>query len=410
MKSVYNFRQFQAALKQVAPGLSDDDTRPVLQCVHIFGTESSHRIETADGFKAAWVTIAPLAGCALDVQLTPEAIKTLLKEKIARKDDPEITLDPTANKITVNGRTIADPFALDGQYPDIKYLLPRTFAGYYEVDPAELLQALKTARVFAREGSNVAQLHFQNSLIVYARSEETGESYNVVKFTAAHCPALRIGFNTSFLIDILKVCDPRPVRISLNKANTPAVLTDAAGLNWIVMPMHLDSGAILTESDIPGAEKYNSAGAYVYADEYTRRHPGLPHIAPHEIPVTPRELGPYDHPLTITDDPFPVEIFTPHAEPGAVVRDITTIWSYIEEDERKKSRDIKVIVLDLTNARPDPNAPIPAASVPLFANAKVSFAKCERCSDGPHLLRGGLCLACRETDQELARTHPENCN
>src|SRR3989304_3316118 len=215
MKANYNFKEFQAALKRVAPAISKDDTRPILQCVHIVGTAKRTQLEAADGFRAHFLDIDPADGTqAFDILLESATVKALVSAKVGRKDEPVIALDLENQKVLIDGKVITTGFG-EGTYPDVNVLIPTHPAGSITVYPVPFLQAVKRARVFAREGSNVAKLHISESLLVIGKSEETGQSVNEVSLFQVRIAPLVIAFNADFLIDLLKLCGTEPVKIEL---------------------------------------------------------------------------------------------------------------------------------------------------------------------------------------------------
>ena len=143
MNATYNFRDFQAALKRVAPAISKDDTRPILQCVHIVGNAKRTRLEAADGFRAHFLDIDPADGTqAFDILLESATVKALVSAKVGRKDEPVITLDLETQQVLIDGKVITTGFS-EGTYPDVNVLIPTHPAGSITVYPLPLLQAVK---------------------------------------------------------------------------------------------------------------------------------------------------------------------------------------------------------------------------------------------------------------------------
>ena len=399
MKATYNFKEFQAALKRVAPAISKDETRPILQCVHIVGTVKRTRLEAADGFRAYFLDIAPAdlslllpvrarlperssqsgtqtgaqasAGSAqadgaqaFDILLESATVKALVSAKVGRKDEPVITLDLETQQVLIDGKVITTRFG-EGTYPDVNVIIPTHPAGSITVYPVPFLQAVKRARVFAREGSNVAQLHISESLLVIGKSTEYGQSVNEVSLFKVRIAPLVIAFNADFLIDLLKLCGTEPVKIELTRPNSPALITAADGLKAVIMPFHIENG-LYTPPDIRPESDYTGTG-YIWPDCYTNRHPDpaalhggyIPswYAKPEPWPVSDEERAP------ALAESYTDDIFTPNPQPGALDWDIVTIESLIEDvnaDSNWGRPNLKKVArLYFGNPRPNPEAPIP---------------------------------------------------
>ena len=364
MNATYNFRDFQAALKRVAPAISKDDTRPILQCVHIVGNAKRTRLEAADGFRAHFLDIDPADGTqAFDILLESATVKALVSAKVGRKDEPVITLDLESQRVLIDGKVITTGFG-EGTYPDVNVLIPTHPAGSITVYPVPFLQAVKRARVFAREGSNVAKLHISESLLVIGKSEETGQSVNEVSLFQVRIAPFVIGFNADFLIDLLKLCGTEPVKIELTRPNSPALISTADGLKAVIMPFHIEDG-VRTPADIRPESDYTGAG-YIWPDCYTNRHPDpaalydgvIPswYAKPEPWPASTEERAP------ALAESFTDDVFTSNPQPGALDWDIVTIESLVTDtaDSNWGRPNLnKVARLYFGNPRPNPEAPIP---------------------------------------------------
>jgi len=356
MKAIYNFRDFQSALKRVAPACSRDEFRPTLQCVYVVGTQAQTRIIAADGFRAAFLKIAPaLEGQVFTALIDPTAVKSLLKVKIVRGDDPEITLDTESNHIVIDGKPQPGGF-VEATYPDVDQVRPQNIKTSVTVNPADLLQACKTARVFAREGCNVVQFHITDSLLVRSKSEEFGESVTVVTPEKVLGEPLAIGFNADFLIDYLKICNPAPIILEFGKANGSAEFTDSDGLQYVIMPMVIEPNpGVRGVSDIKTADSYNPAGSYVFPESYyTNRHP-CPQDPDGWVPSWYTKPEPRDqHPESVTVQPAQLhdEYFTPQPAPGALD------WEF-QSSKAEIVERTPAIALTMGNPTPCPDAPLP---------------------------------------------------
>lgn len=395
-----DFRTFQTTLKSVATACSKDEKRPVLQCVYLTGA----RLYATDGFRLHFADLPQSLG--LDVLLDAALVAGILKSKVARKDSPVLAFDLDAGHALIDGRELAGGFSHE-TYPDVSYIIPKGSTITVEVNPLDLLAAVKSARVFAHAGSNVGKLTITGGQVaVTGRSEETGESQNLVRLYKHEGADLVIGFNCDFLIDYLKRCNPNPVTIGFTRSTAPALFGDADGLQAVIMPMSLSDPR---PESIPAESDKSAAGSYVY--------PTSLHYSQVREIVNGGRAPAWYIPTPARDeergDPFPYavrdDIWESVPEGDAVESEIQTVWALTTEPRFGKGT--KIAVLHLV----DTASPIPAEGTvfeprqPLFASETESIGECTRCGDGPHwrtkINAERLCKACYVADIELRKQY-----
>ena len=130
---------------------------------------------------------------------------------------------------------------VDGSYPDYERVLPR--GGTKEVigDRAGLKQAFSRAAILSNEKYRGVRLMLSNDLLKIVANnpeqeeaeEEIGVSYNGEE--------LEIGFNVSYLLDVLNVLPGDNTRFTLSDSNSSALVADPENEDsvYVVMPMRL---------------------------------------------------------------------------------------------------------------------------------------------------------------------------
>jgi len=395
MKITTPAREFKTALKQVASACSDDDARPVLQLARVTVTAGALRIESADGFRAHRVDLPGKYKAAPEILLTPEQINFVLKFKILKRDEFTATLDTDAGTLAIDNRTAPGTFDTESRYPDINQVWPTDTPVKFDTDRDELLTAVRTARVFAHEGSNVARFYVNNGLIVHGKSEETGESWNPVNIGKRALPYnVAIAFNCDFVIDFLKNAAPGRVTVEISKPTAPAIFSDESNFAAVVMPMHLERSnnepvpSVLDIPRAPETDRRDTAEYYETADAWK-----LSHTVKHD-PEFGTEAGNYTSDLTTSP------------APGAEIVEIESVFAYEQDqDAFSRSKPCKVIALHLANGTPDPDAPIPVTLPtphrhPVFIDTgrrgTLTVGTCTQCLDAdPHALIDGICNPCR---------------
>jgi len=130
---------------------------------------------------------------------------------------------------------------VDGSYPDYERVLPR--GGNKEVigERSEMRQAFARAAILSNEKYRGVRLTLSNSLLKIVANnpeQEEAEEEVVVNYSGE---GLDIGFNVSYLLDVLNVLSGDQIRLTLSDSNSSALVEDASGSDavYVVMPMRL---------------------------------------------------------------------------------------------------------------------------------------------------------------------------
>lgn len=109
-----------------------------------------------------------------------------------------------------------------------------------------LLNASKTADIFARESSHTARLHVEPGdeltppqAVISATSAETGNNEAVIDANVDG-DGISIAFNVKYLTDVLNVIDTPQVALETTTATEPGVIKPVGSEKFthIIMPMH----------------------------------------------------------------------------------------------------------------------------------------------------------------------------
>jgi DNA polymerase-3 subunit beta len=130
---------------------------------------------------------------------------------------------------------------VDGKFPDYQRVLPRNTDKEIRADKDDLRNALTRAAILSNEKYHGVRLHLaDNELTIVANNPEQEEAEEVVAVDYGYSP-LEIGFNVSYLLDVMGVIPGDTVKISLSDANSSALVEDNANGEalYVVMPMRL---------------------------------------------------------------------------------------------------------------------------------------------------------------------------
>lgn len=198
------------------------------------------RAVATDGHRMALCDVE----CEADVEDNLTAIlprKGIMElSRLLGEDDIDISLG--SNHVRVNSADFCFTSKLvDGAYPDYERVLPKGGEKLVVGDRAELRQAFNRTAILSNEKyRGVRVLLSDGSLKMLANNPEQEEAEEEVSVDYAG-EDLEIGFNVSYLLDVLNVLKGSQVCFTLSDSNSSALVEDAADSKavYVVMPMRL---------------------------------------------------------------------------------------------------------------------------------------------------------------------------
>ena len=130
---------------------------------------------------------------------------------------------------------------IDGKFPDYEKVVPRETARTISGDRDLLKQAFNRASILSNEKYRGIRLILdKDQLTIQANNPEQEEAEEVVAVEYAG-ERMEIGFNVSYLQDVLAVLEVDEVRVSVADANSSALIEGVGNDDalYVVMPMRL---------------------------------------------------------------------------------------------------------------------------------------------------------------------------
>lgn len=244
-----NVNDFKEMIQQVVFSASTDEARPVLQGVLLNIKEDQITMAATDGFRIS-VRKGLLSNPVrqeVSVIIPARALTELAR--IATDGEQMLTMNvpPGRGQVIFHVKDAELVSQLiDGNFPDYRAIIPRSFKTHTVLSTPAFLKACKQAEIIAREGNNVVRLNIlpgsdtPGVVEVSAQSEETGASQIQVDANIEGNPLL-IAFNVKFLREVLDVIKTPSVALETNQNNTPATIKPIGDDNFVhvIMPMHL---------------------------------------------------------------------------------------------------------------------------------------------------------------------------
>ncbi len=162
--------------------------------------------------------------------------------RLISDDDHLIKVQLGANHIRVfSNEYIFTSKLVDGRFPDYRRVLPKETNKLIVADKALMKEAFSRAAILSNEKFRGVRLNFlAGELKITANNPEQEEAEEIIDVDYQGEP-LEIGFNVSYLLDVLSVVSCDKIQFSLSDSNSSALIEgfgDSDAL-YVIMPMRL---------------------------------------------------------------------------------------------------------------------------------------------------------------------------
>jgi len=130
---------------------------------------------------------------------------------------------------------------VDGKFPDYQKVIPTGYRKHFVLDRQTLQHSLQRAAILSNEKfRGVRWVLTENSLRIVSSNTEQEEAEEELEIQYSGEP-MDVGFNVTYLLDMLANISSAQVECSLGDANSSMLLTlpDNAQFQYVVMPMRI---------------------------------------------------------------------------------------------------------------------------------------------------------------------------
>ncbi|MDO6500598.1 DNA polymerase III subunit beta [Photobacterium sanguinicancri] len=208
----------------------------------LFETDGQHlRSVATDGHR--------MAVCAINIEQELPSKQIIVPRKgvlelvrLLDTPDAQVTIQiGNANlRATVNNFVFTSKL-VDGRFPDYRRVMPQNTTKTLEASCDDLRKAFARAAILSNEKFRGVRVNFVgNEMRITANNpeQEEAEEFLDVSYDGDD---LEIGFNVSYVLDVLNTLKCEQVRMSLSDANASALIEDCANdeAMYVVMPIRL---------------------------------------------------------------------------------------------------------------------------------------------------------------------------
>ncbi|HKY02213.1 MAG TPA: DNA polymerase III subunit beta [Burkholderiales bacterium] len=230
-------------LSMVQYAMAQQDIRYYLNGLLMVVDAGELKVIATDGHRLAFASKEVAAkdiGGKQEVILPRKTVVELTK-LLADNDEPvAIELSGTQARFRFGDILLASKL-VDGKFPDYQRVIPTQHPKQLRMNRAVLQQALQRAAILTSDKfRGVRWVLTENSLKVSCSNTEQEEAQEELDVTYQG-EALDIGFNVSYLLDVLNHLDINEVDVALGDPNSSALITvpERSDFKYVVMPMRI---------------------------------------------------------------------------------------------------------------------------------------------------------------------------
>jgi DNA polymerase-3 subunit beta len=207
-------------------------------------------LETGQGYLRAVATDGHrLALCQADISggsgdeqqvIVPRKGVLELQRLVSGEGPLNIELGPNHVRIEIDGIRFTSKL-IDGRFPPYERVIPADASNLLTADKDTIRRALQRTAILSNEKYRGIRLDVsENNIKIQAHNPEQEEAIEEIDATYSE-EDLVVGFNVTYILDVLNVLDSTDVAVMLSDANSSALINQPGteDCRYVVMPMRL---------------------------------------------------------------------------------------------------------------------------------------------------------------------------
>lgn len=233
---------FKKVLDQTAFAMAQQDVRYFLNGMLVEFGNSQVRAVATDGHRLAMSDLEHegIDGALRQVIVPRKGVIEI--QRLLQEVEDQVSVSIGSSHLCVSSSMFTLTTKLvDGKFPDYDRVIPKDGDKVILADKQELRQALSRTAILSNEKFRGIRLGISSGQLQLSANNPEQEEAEETVTVDYQGDSLEVGFNVSYLQDVLGVIGNDKVRLTLHDANSSAVLEDPEREDavYVVMPMKL---------------------------------------------------------------------------------------------------------------------------------------------------------------------------
>ncbi len=232
---------FKNMIKQTSFSASVDESRGVITGVLVEFSKDFINMVALDGFRMA-IRTEKMKNDIEKKIIIPSRILNEIYKIIMDQEEKSINILLNEKSITLEiENTIITSRLLEGEFINYKEIIPKNYSCKIKLNKNDLYSSIERASLLAREGkNNLIKIKIEeDKLIITSRSEEGAVHEEV--FIEKEGDGLEIGFNSKYILDILRNIDDEEVYFEFISNISPCLVRPLDGFKYeyLILPVRI---------------------------------------------------------------------------------------------------------------------------------------------------------------------------
>ena len=224
-----------------------DEARPILSGVRFVQTDDETVAVATDGYRLSRVGVGLKLAIGTDVVVPARALFEVLRlsKETATEGMLSFSMTDDGQLVFVVGDGEIYTRRIDGEYPPVEKIIPKTYTTRATFDTDAMTLAVKSAAIFARDNSNIVRLSVGGGkIVVSANAPSVGENKIDVEANVEG-EGGEIAFNSRFLLEYFSAVNADQVSFEMTGSLNPGAFRPASpdddSFLPIIMPVRVQT-------------------------------------------------------------------------------------------------------------------------------------------------------------------------
>jgi len=235
-------KSFKSLLDRTGFAMAHQDVRFFLNGMLIESGKDFIKAVATDGHRLALSNIPHEGIEESQVQVIIPRKGVLELQRLMQEVDGKVKVEIGSSNLKVSSANYTFSTKLiDGKFPDYQRVIPKDGSKVVMADKDVLRQALNRTAILSNEKFRGIRVNLSPSQIELSANNPDQEEAEETVSVEYEGENLEVGFNVSYLQDVLNVIDNERIKITLHDSSSSAILEDpdTSDSLYVVMPMKL---------------------------------------------------------------------------------------------------------------------------------------------------------------------------
>jgi len=239
---VFDKEIFKEMVRKTSFAASIDESKGVLTGIYTEINEDFINMVALDGFRLALVTEKMKSAAPSSFIISSKGMNEISKIAAEEEDEEDIKLYLGSKKaVFVIGNTEVILRIMEGEYIKYRDIIPSDNLTKVIVGKDVFIDSIERASLLAKEGkNNLIKMSIEDNLLTITSRSEEG---NVKEEIAVEKEGndIIIGFNSKFIIDVMKAIDDEKVALNFKTGISPCVIkpVEGDGYEYLILPVRI---------------------------------------------------------------------------------------------------------------------------------------------------------------------------